>query len=61
MLFRSLDGMGQAIAEMIGESGRENLRLAFQPAKRSCMNDAIAIPLKVVAERMRGFGKTSTA
>ena len=31
---RHLDGMGQAVAEMIGQAGRENLRFIFQPSKR---------------------------
>jgi hypothetical protein len=35
--------MRQSVPEMVGEACRENLRLGFQPPKRSRVHDAIAI------------------
>ncbi len=53
---RDFDGVGQAVAEVVGEAGRENLRLGFQPAEGTGMNHAVAVALEGVAVRMRGFG-----
>ncbi len=49
---RHLDGMRQTVAEVIGESRREHLRLVFQAPERAGMNDAVAIALKFIAIRM---------
>ena len=52
---RHFDGVSQAVAEVIGNAGRENLRLIFQPAKCPRMDYAVAIALEFVAVRMRKF------
>ena len=52
---RDLDGVRQAVAEMIGEARREDLGLGFQAAKGARMNDAIAIALEGIAVRMLRF------
>src|SRR5438067_1111192 len=46
---RNLDRMGQSIAEMVGEPGRENLRLGFQPPEGAGMHDAVAVALERIA------------
>ncbi len=51
----NLDGVGEAVAEMVGKAGREDLRLGFQPAESAGMNDAVAIALEGVAVGMIGF------
>jgi hypothetical protein len=48
----NLDSMGQPIAKVIGETGRKNLSLVFQPPESPCVNDAVAVTLKFVAIRM---------
>ena len=53
---RDLDGVGQAVAEMVGETGREDLGLGFQAAEGARMNHAVAVALEGVAVRMVGFG-----
>ena len=57
---RDLDGVGEAVAEMIRESGRENLGFVFQPPERAGMHDAIAIPLKRVPVGMLRLRITAT-
>ena len=49
---RDLNGMRQPVAEMIGVTACENLRLRFQAAKSARMDDTIAVALKVVAVGM---------
>src|ERR1019366_10766078 len=51
-----LNGVRQAVAEMIGEAGSENLGLGLQPPKGSGMDYAVAVPLESVAVGMFGFG-----
>jgi hypothetical protein len=46
---------------MIAQTGREYLRFPFQTPECARMGDAIAIPLKVVAKGMNGFGKPPAA
>jgi len=48
----------QAIAEVIGNDRGEDLRLGFQTAKGTGMDDAVAIALKWIAIRMFGLGIT---
>ena len=52
---RDFDGVGQAVAEMVGKAGREDLRLGFQAAECPGVNDTVAIALEGVAVRMIGF------
>ena len=53
--------MGQTIAEVVRIAAGENLGLRFKPAKSSGVNDAITVPLKVVAIRMWRLGITASA
>jgi hypothetical protein len=52
---RDLDGVRQAVPEMVGQSGREHLGLGFQAAKSARVNAASAIALEGVAVGMIGF------
>ena len=52
---RDLDGVRQAIAEMIGDAGGEDLRLVFESAKGAGMHDSIAVALEFVPVGMREF------
>src|ERR1041385_6489738 len=58
---RNLDRVGQPVAEVVRDAGRENLRLSFQPAERAGVNDAVAIPLKRVPVWMLSFRIAPTA
>jgi len=53
---RNFNGVGQAVAEVVGISAGENLGLRFQPAKSARMNDAVAVALKVVTVGCGGSG-----
>ena len=55
------NGVGEAIAEVVGITAGEDLGLGFQPAKCAGMDDAVAIALKIIAVRMRGLGITASA
>jgi hypothetical protein len=48
--------MGEAVTEMIAKAGSEDLRFAFQPSKRPRVDYTVAVALKIVSIRMRGFG-----
>src|SRR5689334_12912354 len=52
---RNLDGMRQAVAEMIRDAGGEHLGLVFEPAERPRVYHSIAVALKSVAVRMSQF------
>jgi hypothetical protein len=56
---RNLNGVRQAVAEVIGKSRRENLGLGFQAAKGARMNDTIAIALEDIAVRVLRFRITA--
>src|ERR1700686_2136133 len=58
---RDLEGMGQAVAKMIGKPGGEYLRLGFQPAKRAGMNDAIAVARIFAAVGVSGLRVAAAA
>ena len=58
---RDFDGVGEAVAEVVGVAAGEDLRLGFQPAKGAGMNDAIAVALKVVAVGMRRSREAASA
>src|SRR5579863_7155221 len=58
---RYLNSVSKAIAEMVGVTTGENLRLSLQPAKRARMDDAITIALKIVAVGMLRLGITASA
>jgi hypothetical protein len=50
--------VSQTIAKVIRISPGEDLGLIVQTAKRSGMNDSVAITLKVIAIGVRRLGKT---
>ena len=50
------DGVGQAIAEMVGQAGSEDLGLGLQAAEGTGMNHAVAVALESIAVRVIGFG-----
>ncbi len=52
---RHLDGVGQAVAEMVGKPGREHLGFGFQAAEGAGMDNAVAVALEAVAVRVVGF------
>jgi len=58
---RDFDGVGQAIAEVVGVAARENLGLRFQAAESPGVDDTVAVALKVVAVGMRRFGMAASA
>jgi hypothetical protein len=49
---RDLDGVGEAVAEMVGVAAGKNLSLGFETAKGAGVDDAVAVTLKIVAVRM---------
>jgi hypothetical protein len=53
---RYLDGVGQPVAEMVGEAGSENLGLVFEAAERPRVDHAIAVTLEFTAVGMRRLG-----
>ena len=58
---RYFDGMGQAIAEMVGETAGENLGLGLEPAKGAGVNDAVPVALEIVAIGVLGFRNSASA
>ena len=58
---RDFDGVGEAVAEMIGIAAGEDLGLGFQAAEGAGVDDAVAVALEVVAVRMRRLGITASA
>ena len=53
---RDLNGVGQAIAEMVGEAGSEDLSLVFEAAESPGINDTVAVALKRIAIFVFRFG-----
>jgi hypothetical protein len=53
--------MRQAVPEVIGISSGEDLGLGFKTAKGARVNDAVAVPLKIVAIGMLGFSEAASA
>ena len=58
---RDFEGVGEAVAEVVGVAAGEDLRLGFEAAEGAGVDDAVAIALKVVAVGMRGFGEAASA
>jgi hypothetical protein len=58
---RDFNGVREAVAEVVGITASEDLSLGFETAKSAGMNDAVAIPLKVVAVGMRRLGMAASA
>ena len=58
---RHFDGVGQAVAKVVGKAPGKNLGLGLQTAKSPRVDDAVAVPLKIIAIGMLGLGKTASA
>src|SRR5262249_43175200 len=58
---RDFESVGEAIAKVIGVTRGEDLRFGFEAAKRTCVDDAVAIAGVFPAIRMRGFGIAAAA
>src|SRR5277367_3135311 len=58
---RDFNRVCQPVAKMIGVPPCKNLRLRFEPAKRTRMDDAITVALKGVAVGMRRLGMAASA
>jgi hypothetical protein len=58
---RDLDGVRQPIAKVVGVAAGKDLRLGFQSPKGARMDNAVAIPLKVVTVRMGRLGVAASA
>ncbi len=58
---RDFEGVGEAVAEVVGVAAGEDLRLGFQAAESAGVNDAVAVALEIVAVGMRGFGEAASA
>src|SRR6516165_3202724 len=55
------DGVGEAVAEVIGVAASEDLSLVFEAAEGARVDDAVTVALKGVAVRVRRLGKTASA
>src|ERR1035438_10922229 len=51
---RHFDGVGEAVAEMVGQARSEDLGLSFQAAEGAGMNHAVAVALERVTVRVLG-------
>ena len=58
---RDFEGVGEAVAEVVGVAAGEDLRLGFETAKGAGVDDAVAVALKVVAVGMRRLGEAASA
>lgn len=58
---RNFESVREAIAKVVGEANREDLRLRFEPAKGAGMHDAVAVAGVVAAVRMRRLGIAAAA
>lgn len=52
---RDLDGVREPVAEVVGQTGSEDLRFILEPSERPGVNYAVAIAAKLVAIGMRKF------
>ena len=55
------DRMSEAVSKMVAESHCKDLRLAFEPAKGTRMDDAVTITLEIAAIGMDRLGESATA
>ena len=58
---RHFDGVGQAIAKVVGEAAGKNLGLGFEPAKGAGVNDAVPVALEIIAIGMLGLRNSASA
>src|SRR5439155_9641133 len=58
---RHFDGMSEPVAEVIGEAAGKDLSLCLQAAKSARVDDAVAVPLEIIAIGMLGLGNTAAA
>jgi hypothetical protein len=58
---RDFEGVGQTVAEVVGVAASEDLRFRFKAAESSGVNDAVTVPLEVVAIGMLRLRMTAAA
>ena len=58
---RDFEGVGEAVAEVVGVAAGEDLRLGFEAAEGAGVNDAVAVTLKVVAVGVLGLREAASA
>ena len=58
---RNFNGVREPVAEVVGIAASKNLGLIFKAAKRSRVNDAIPVALKIVTVRVLRFRKAASA
>jgi hypothetical protein len=58
---RNFNGVRETVSEMVAQSGGKDLRLAFHAAKRTAVNDAVAVPLEIIAVGMWRFRIATTS
>jgi len=56
----NLKRVSQAVAEVIAVAAGENLRLGLKAAEGARMDDAVSVPLKVVAVGVLRFGEAAS-
>lgn len=54
-----LEGVGEAVAEVIGDAGGKDLGLGFEATEGAGMDDAVTVALEVVAEGGEGLWKAA--
>src|ERR1035438_4348245 len=58
---RDLDGVRQAVAEVVGVAAGEDLSLRFQPPEGARVDDSIPVPREVVAVGVGRLGMAASA
>ena len=58
---RDFEGVGEAVAEVVGVAAGEDLGLGFEAAEGAGVDDAVAVALEVVAVGMRRFREAASA
>src|SRR5712671_442203 len=58
---RDFDGVGEAVAEVVGVAASENLSLIFETAEGASVDNAVAVALEIVAIGMRRFREAASA
>ncbi len=58
---RHLDGVSEAVAEVVGITAGENLGLGFETAKGACVDDAVAVALEIVTVGVGRLGEAAAA
>ena len=58
---RNLEGVGEAVAEVVGIAPAEDLGLGFEAAEGAGVDDSVAVALKIVAVGVGRLGKAASA